>query len=155
MDCDWEYLKTLRTLKEPRQPMPRFKDLLEYLATPGLEDIWLLLDIKVLLPDLKDAVMGDKAKLAQLNKHADDLFRAIAATMADVKASRPWNQRVLVGCWAVSFSSYSSYSPNSSSLISSLGQIPFPLHQTSSRVSHNTHRIQHRLRTPISQSPWY
>jgi hypothetical protein len=28
--------------------MPRLKELLEYLATPGLEDLWVLLDIKVL-----------------------------------------------------------------------------------------------------------
>ena len=27
--------------------MPRLIDLLEYLAQPGLEDIWVLLDIKV------------------------------------------------------------------------------------------------------------
>jgi len=27
--------------------MPRLSDLLEYLAQPGLEDIWVLLDIKV------------------------------------------------------------------------------------------------------------
>lgn len=27
--------------------MPRLKDLFEYLTTPGLEDIWVLLDIKV------------------------------------------------------------------------------------------------------------
>jgi hypothetical protein len=27
--------------------MPRLADLLEYLASPGLEDIWVLLDIKV------------------------------------------------------------------------------------------------------------
>jgi tubulin gamma/phosphatidylglycerol phospholipase C len=27
--------------------MPRLVDLLEYLAQPGLEDIWVLLDIKV------------------------------------------------------------------------------------------------------------
>jgi hypothetical protein len=33
--------------------MPRLADLLEYLAQPGLEDIWVLLDIKVcgLRPD--------------------------------------------------------------------------------------------------------
>jgi len=47
IDCDWDYLKTLRTLKSPHQAMPRLKDLLEYLTTPGLEDIWILLDIKV------------------------------------------------------------------------------------------------------------
>ena len=27
--------------------MPRLADLLEYLAQPGLEDIWVMLDIKV------------------------------------------------------------------------------------------------------------
>lgn len=48
IDCDWSYIKTLQTLKEPREPMPRFIDLLEYLASPGLEDVWVLLDIKVM-----------------------------------------------------------------------------------------------------------
>ena len=83
--------------------MPRLKDLLEYLATPGLEDIWVLLDIKVLLPSLTEVLMGNKTIQTKLDDHADDLFRLIAATLADVKPSRPWNQRVLVGCWAVSF----------------------------------------------------
>lgn len=50
IDCDWKFLETLETLKEPRQKMPRLKDLLQYMATPGLEDIWLLLDIKVKHP---------------------------------------------------------------------------------------------------------
>ena len=45
--CDWSYLSTLRTLKVPHEPMPRLRDLLEYLASPQREDIWLLLDIKV------------------------------------------------------------------------------------------------------------
>jgi len=47
MDCDWSYLSTLRTLRAPHESMPRLVDLLEYLAQPGLEDIWVLLDIKV------------------------------------------------------------------------------------------------------------
>jgi glycerophosphoryl diester phosphodiesterase len=47
IDCDYEFLSTVRTLKEPHEPMPRLVDLLEYLAQPGLEDIWVLLDIKV------------------------------------------------------------------------------------------------------------
>lgn len=46
-DCDWEFLSTLRTTREPRSPMPRLLDLLTYLAQPGLEDIWVLIDIKV------------------------------------------------------------------------------------------------------------
>jgi phosphatidylglycerol phospholipase C len=47
-ECDWKYVRTLRTLREPPEPMPRLIDLLEYLAQPGLEKIWLLLDVKVL-----------------------------------------------------------------------------------------------------------
>ena len=83
--------------------MPRLQDLLEYLAKPGLEDIWILLDIKIPLPSLTEALMGDKTIQTRLDNHTNDLFRAIAATLADVKPSRPWNQRVLVGCWAGSF----------------------------------------------------
>ena len=41
------FIKTLRTVAEPAQAMPRLVDLLDYLAQPGNEDIWLLLDIKV------------------------------------------------------------------------------------------------------------
>jgi hypothetical protein len=40
-------LSKLKTLKEPPQSMPRLIDLLEYLSQPGLEEIWVLLDIKV------------------------------------------------------------------------------------------------------------
>lgn len=47
IDCDYEFLSKLRTLKEPHEAMPRLVDLLEYLAQPGLEDIWVMLDIKV------------------------------------------------------------------------------------------------------------
>lgn len=47
IDCDWEYLSTLRTLAEPHEPLPRLSDLLEYMAEPGNEHVWVLLDIKV------------------------------------------------------------------------------------------------------------
>lgn len=47
IDCTWDQLSKLRTLQEPHEPLPRLVDLLEFLASPGLEDIWLLLDIKV------------------------------------------------------------------------------------------------------------
>lgn len=46
-ECRWDYLSTLMTEREPRQKMPRLKDLLEYMAEPGMEKIWVLLDIKV------------------------------------------------------------------------------------------------------------
>lgn len=47
IDCTWEYISQQRTLAEPHEPMPRLIDLLEFLASPGLEHVWLLLDIKV------------------------------------------------------------------------------------------------------------
>jgi hypothetical protein len=47
IDHDWDYLSKLKTLKEPHDTMPRLLDLLVYLASPGLESISLLLDIKV------------------------------------------------------------------------------------------------------------
>lgn len=102
-DCNWDDIATLRSVKEPHQPVPRLKDLLEYLATPGLEDIWVLLDVKVLLPSLMQALVGDKATQKTFDDYADDLYRSIALTLADAKpSSRPWNQRIVVGCWGVS-----------------------------------------------------
>lgn len=47
IDVDYEFVSKLKTLKEPHESMPRLADLLEYLAQPGLEEVWLLLDIKV------------------------------------------------------------------------------------------------------------
>ena len=47
IECDWNYIKTLRTINEPSQSMPTFEDLLHYLREPGVEHIWLMLDIKV------------------------------------------------------------------------------------------------------------
>lgn len=47
-DCDWDYLKNLRTLKAPHEPMARLVDVLEFMRQPGREHIWILLDIKVI-----------------------------------------------------------------------------------------------------------
>ena len=65
--------------------MPRLKDLLEYLASPGLEEIWVLLDIK-------------------LDNPIEEVFRLIAKTLDEVAPSpnRAWRDRVLMGCWGVS-----------------------------------------------------
>jgi phosphatidylglycerol phospholipase C len=46
-ECSWEYLSTLRTVAEPHEPMPRLKDFLQWLIQPELQDIWVVLDIKV------------------------------------------------------------------------------------------------------------
>ncbi|KAI9792664.1 MAG: hypothetical protein M1816_001763 [Peltula sp. TS41687] len=84
-DCDWGYLRTVRTLKEPHEPMPRLRDLLEYLALPGSEDIWVLLDIK-------------------LDNDADEVMRLIGQTILEVNPSeKPWNQRIVIGCWTADY----------------------------------------------------
>ncbi|KAF1962142.1 tubulin-domain-containing protein [Byssothecium circinans] len=86
IDCDYEFLSKLKTLKEPHESMPRLIDLLEYLAQPGLEDIWVLLDIK-------------------LDNNADDVMRLIASTIFSVSPSptRPWQSRIVLGCWAAKY----------------------------------------------------
>ena len=47
IDHDWKHLSQHRSIREPHEPMPMLRELLQYLATPGLEKTWLLLDIKV------------------------------------------------------------------------------------------------------------
>lgn len=38
----------------------------------------------------------------KLDNDADDIMRLIAKTLEEVKPSRPWKQRIVLGCWAVS-----------------------------------------------------
>ncbi|KAI0874764.1 PLC-like phosphodiesterase [Hypoxylon argillaceum] len=84
-EYDWDYLSTLLTLREPRQPMPRLIDLLRYLARPTAEDIWLLVDIKT-------------------DDDATTLLTALAAAIASVPASKtPWNERIMLGSWVIGF----------------------------------------------------
>ncbi|KAK4122408.1 PLC-like phosphodiesterase, partial [Parathielavia appendiculata] len=91
-DCDWAYLSTLQTLREPRQGMPRLADLLEWLA--GLEcsrdsaAVWLLLDVKT-------------------DDDPERLLPAVAHTIASVPpcadagagGGKGWKERIVVGCW--------------------------------------------------------
>ncbi|KIW22166.1 hypothetical protein, variant 2 [Cladophialophora immunda] len=85
IDCEWDYLSTLRTTKDPHVPMPRLRDLLEYVAQPGLEHVWVFLDIK-------------------LDNNSDDVMRLIAKTLASVDpGQRAWEERVVLGIWAAKF----------------------------------------------------
>ncbi|KAF2181903.1 tubulin-domain-containing protein [Zopfia rhizophila CBS 207.26] len=96
IDCDWEFLSKLRTLKEPHESMPRLTDLLEYLAQPGMEEIWLLLDIK-------------------LDNDPEDVMRLIGSTIRSVPPSRhrPWSSRIVLGVWAAKYLPLcSNYLPN-------------------------------------------
>jgi hypothetical protein len=65
--------------------MPRLADLLAWLTEPGLESVWVLLDIK----------LDDDPEL---------LLAAIAKAIASVapgEECRPWRERVVVGVWNV------------------------------------------------------
>jgi glycerophosphoryl diester phosphodiesterase len=66
--------------------MPRLRDLLEYIAKPEHEHIWLLLDIKI-------------------DNNADDVMRLIAQTLAETvpAESRAWKRRVVMGLWVPKF----------------------------------------------------
>jgi phosphatidylglycerol phospholipase C len=86
-DCDWEYLKTLRTLQAPYEPMPRFVDILEFLRQPGHENIWALLDIKV-------------------TNDPETIMSRIAQTIASTPlppSSQPWHKRLILGCWSAHY----------------------------------------------------
>lgn len=69
--------------------MPRLRDLLEYMSQPELQDIWLLLDIKV-------------------DNNTDNVMRLIAETLASVPSGgpKPWKDRVVLGIWTAEFLSY-------------------------------------------------
>ena len=85
IDCKWEYLKTVRSLRAPGEPLTSLRELLEYVSQPGLEHIWILLDIKV-------------------DNNADDIMRLIAETTTSVEpGTRPWSDRIVLGCWVPKF----------------------------------------------------
>lgn len=81
VDTLWEEIAPLRTVKEPRSPMPRLADLLEYVSDPSLSHIWILLDIK-------------------LDNDADKVMRLIAKTLASTGNSSQWPSRIVLGIWA-------------------------------------------------------
>ncbi|KAI1270915.1 PLC-like phosphodiesterase [Xylaria sp. FL0933] len=83
-DLDWSEISRLKTLREPRQPMPRLIDLLEYLEQPGLEDIRLMLDIKT-------------------HDDAEEIVKRTAEALSSMSSRRPWNTRVTPCCWNATY----------------------------------------------------
>ncbi|KAJ5121737.1 hypothetical protein N7448_002869 [Penicillium atrosanguineum] len=86
-DCDWDYLKTIRTLKAPQEPMARLVDVLEFMRQPGREHVWILLDIK-------------------RSDNPDIVMKRIAETIESVPipAIGPdWHRRVVLGCWSARY----------------------------------------------------
>ncbi|KAI0553293.1 PLC-like phosphodiesterase [Xylaria curta] len=79
--CNWSDLTKLQTLREPKQSMPRLLDLLEYLAQPEQERIWVLLDIKT-------------------DDNMAELLSRIGQTIESVHTTgMPWNERIMLGPW--------------------------------------------------------
>lgn len=85
IDCNWKFISQLQTTRAPHQPMPRLKDLLEYIAHPSRQGVWILLDIK-------------------LDNDSENVMRLIAETLASVHyGTRPWQSRVVLGIWAAKY----------------------------------------------------
>lgn len=100
--CDWEYLKGLKTRREPHEPLARLEDLLKLFRDPGWEHIWLLLDIKV------SKVCREKHGRAKLNRFQIDddppkLMSAVAGVFRRVELGngRRWQDRVVLAYWSV------------------------------------------------------
>ena len=92
--------------------MARLVDLLEWLAHPGRERIWVLLDIKVCFASgvLRYNKKKKKNSLYEVDDNADELLTAIDAVFGSV--SSPWTQRIILGCWNVcNFSTCTRYIP--------------------------------------------
>ncbi|KAI1763940.1 PLC-like phosphodiesterase [Hypoxylon sp. FL1150] len=83
-DCGWDYLRTLRTTREPPETLPRLVDLLEYLNVAERADVGVLLDIKT-------------------DDDASELMRKTAETIASVPGIRPWSERILPCCWTAEY----------------------------------------------------
>ncbi|KAI9664500.1 MAG: hypothetical protein M1821_005946 [Bathelium mastoideum] len=84
-DCEWSFLKTLRTTRVPNEPLPCLQDLLELFKKPHWENIWLTLDIKI-------------------DDDPEELMYHLAGTFGKVDPGHKsqWKDRVLLGCWTVS-----------------------------------------------------
>ncbi|KAI1845361.1 hypothetical protein JX266_008456 [Neoarthrinium moseri] len=78
--CDWTQLSKLRTLREPKQPVARLVDLLEYLAQPAQAHIWLLLDLK-------------------MHDNSTDMLSHLVTLLASIPSEPPWHQRIVLGPW--------------------------------------------------------
>ncbi|KAK5695292.1 hypothetical protein LTR97_008798 [Elasticomyces elasticus] len=86
IDKTWDEIKDLRTEAEPHEPMSQLRDVIEYLAQPELEEVWILLDIK-------------------LDNDAEAIMRLLGSTLNSVTplANKGWRQRVVLGIWAAKF----------------------------------------------------
>ena len=128
-DCTWEYISQQRTLAAPHEPMPRLRDLLEFLASPGLENVWLLLDIKVQYYPSHPFHTAPKNLLARQRRR-----QRHAPHRGNHSIRRPKPPQTLE----------SAPSPRV------LGrQVPPSVRGIPARLPHNAHRFLHTVRAPI------
>ncbi|KGO76298.1 Glycerophosphoryl diester phosphodiesterase [Penicillium italicum] len=86
IDCDWEYLKTLRTLQAPHEPMPR----------------------EAVLPN-SDIVFLKRLtfnSISQLANEPFDIMQRIAKTVESVPVPTggpDWHRRIVLGCWSARY----------------------------------------------------
>ena len=94
IDCEYSYIKTLRTVKQPHLPLPTLKEVVEFVRD---RDVWLLLDIKV-------------------DNVADDVMRLTAEAIKSVHGggTEYWREKIVLGCWTLKFLPVSSVGPKSS-----------------------------------------
>lgn len=115
--------------------MPSLQDLLEFLAMPANEHIWLLFDIK-------------------MDNDMEEVFRLMAKTVQSVRPApgKPWRERLVLGCWAVSCFDGRLVESHLTDMLP-VG-LPRILRDILPRLSHYTHRLLNQLRSqipPISQ----
>ncbi|KAI5793233.1 putative glycerophosphoryl diester phosphodiesterase [Geopyxis carbonaria] len=84
IDCDYAYLRTLRTLEAPHVPMPTLEEVFKFMCKPAVQKMWLLLDIKV-------------------DNNPDDIMRLIAETFRAVHGSESLKSRIVLGCWTLKY----------------------------------------------------
>lgn len=93
----------MRTIREPHEPLPRLEDLLEYLAQPEFSKIWLLLDIKVMEQKVQARQLSKLTYVSQMTNEPEAILRRMSEAVTRVKPAKdsPWENRIVLGCWAV------------------------------------------------------
>ncbi|TIC92478.1 Phosphatidylglycerol phospholipase C [Colletotrichum higginsianum] len=76
-ECDWDYLRTLRTVQEPGEGMPRLEDLLAFLAKGA------------------QAESGFGSCWTSRYK----LLERVAEVLVSTPGPVPWEERIVLGCW--------------------------------------------------------
>lgn len=157
-ECDSSYLATLKSLRQPHQPMPRLSELLHFIGRPENEAVWLLLDVKARITSQSELAWRPANRLIpQTDDDPEELLSKTAETIASIPTSRPWKERVVLGGWNVRITHHpprltqhctDKLAYTTSSLREEI--LHRPLQNISSRIRHSKHR-SFTVRIQISQ----